>query len=165
MIPEHMEPKGLAPDAEPISAHVTAIRQYNDALLGSRKLRDAIMFAKGQLPPDDKPPPVIRIIPEKIQPRAPHSPIANIQATVAEYYQISPLHLKSARKDRSVAHPRQIAMYLASELTRFSIAEIGRRFGGRDHTTVLYALKAVKSRMNKPDVFRDVQTLREALEG
>ena len=65
--------------------------------------------------------------------------IENIQRTVAEYYKIRTSDLVSAKRSRMIARPRQIAMTLAKELTNHSLPEIGEAFGGKDHTTVLYA--------------------------
>ena len=67
--------------------------------------------------------------------------IDNIQKTVAEYFKIRVADLLSARRTRSITRPRQIAMALAKELTGHSLPEIGSAFGGRDHTTVLYACR------------------------
>ncbi|MDO9871916.1 chromosomal replication initiator protein DnaA [Glaesserella parasuis] len=69
--------------------------------------------------------------------------IENIQKTVAEYYNIKMADLKSKSRTRSVARPRQMAMALAKELTNHSLPEIGREFGGRDHTTVMHACKTI----------------------
>lgn len=69
--------------------------------------------------------------------------IENIQKTVAEYYNIRLAELSGKSRARSVARPRQIAMALAKDLTSKSLPEIGRAFGGRDHTTVLHACKKV----------------------
>ena len=69
--------------------------------------------------------------------------IENIQKTVAEYYKIRASELLSASRSRMIARPRQIAMTLAKELTNHSLPEIGNAFGGRDHTTVLYATRKV----------------------
>ena len=70
--------------------------------------------------------------------------IENIQKTVAEYYNLRSSDLLSAKRSRSIARPRQIAMALAKELTKKSLPEIGQAFGGRDHTTVLHATRKVK---------------------
>lgn len=70
--------------------------------------------------------------------------IENIQKTVAEYFQIRASDLLSAKRSRSIARPRQIAMTLAKELTNHSLPEIGNAFGGRDHTTVIHATRKVK---------------------
>jgi chromosomal replication initiator protein len=69
--------------------------------------------------------------------------IENIQKTVAEYFKIRTSDLLSSSRSRAVARPRQIAMTLAKELTSHSLPEIGNSFGGRDHTTVLYATRKV----------------------
>jgi len=70
--------------------------------------------------------------------------IDNIQKTVAEYYKIRVSDLLSKRRSRSIARPRQLAMALAKELTNHSLPEIGDRFGGRDHTTVLHACRKIR---------------------
>jgi chromosomal replication initiator protein len=69
--------------------------------------------------------------------------IDEIQRKVAEYYKVRMPDLLSARRSRDVARPRQIAMYLSKRLTPRSLPEIGRRFGGRDHTTVMHAIKRI----------------------
>jgi chromosomal replication initiator protein len=71
--------------------------------------------------------------------------IENIQKTVAEYYKLRTSDMLSAKRSRSIARPRQVAMALAKELTKHSLPEIGRAFGGRDHTTVLHATRTIKS--------------------
>jgi chromosomal replication initiator protein len=70
--------------------------------------------------------------------------IENIQKVVASYYKIKISDILSKRRNRSVARPRQMAMFLAKELTNHSLPEIGDAFGGRDHTTVIHACKKVK---------------------
>ncbi len=69
--------------------------------------------------------------------------IENIQKTVAEYFKIRVSDLLSSKRNRSIARPRQIAMSLAKELTNHSLPEIGNAFGGKDHTTVLYATRKI----------------------
>lgn len=69
--------------------------------------------------------------------------VDNIQKVVAEYFKIRESDLRSAKRNRTIARPRQIAMSLAKELTNHSLPEIGEKFGGRDHTTVLYATRKV----------------------
>lgn len=91
-------------------------------------------------------------------------PIARIQAIVAASYEISVKHMRSDCRRRSVAWPRQVAMYLAHNLTDRSLPCIGRLFGGRDHTTVIHAIKAVEERMaDDPLYLADVEALKEAL--
>jgi chromosomal replication initiator protein len=70
--------------------------------------------------------------------------IDEIQRKVADYYALKMADLLSARRAREVARPRQVAMYLAKKLTPRSLPEIGRRFGGRDHTTVMHAVKRIE---------------------
>ncbi|MEN8212901.1 MAG: chromosomal replication initiator protein DnaA [Pseudomonadota bacterium] len=70
--------------------------------------------------------------------------IENIQKVVAEYFNLRRSDLLSAKRTRSIARPRQIAMALAKELTNHSLPEIGDNFGGRDHTTVLYATRKIQ---------------------
>ena len=70
--------------------------------------------------------------------------VENIQKTTAEYYNIKLSDLLSKRRSRSVARPRQMAMFLAKELINYSLPEIGESFGGRDHTTVIHACKKIK---------------------
>ena len=69
--------------------------------------------------------------------------IENIQKTVADYYNMRVVDLKSKKRSRQIARPRQIAMALAKEFTNLSLPDIGDSFGGRDHTTVLYACRKV----------------------
>jgi chromosomal replication initiator protein len=69
--------------------------------------------------------------------------VENIQKTVADYYKIKVADMYSKKRPASIARPRQIAMYLAKELTQKSLPEIGELFGGRDHTTVLHAVRKI----------------------
>ena len=69
--------------------------------------------------------------------------IENIQKTVSEYFKIRTSDLLSGKRNRTIARPRQIAMALSKELTNHSLPEIGEAFGGRDHTTVLYAIRKI----------------------
>jgi chromosomal replication initiator protein len=86
--------------------------------------------------------------------------IENIQKTVAEYYKIKISDILSARRSRSVARPRQIAMALAKELTNHSLPEIGNRFGGRDHTTVLHACRKIEQlKEENHDIKEDYKNL------
>jgi len=68
----------------------------------------------------------------------------NIQKTVADYFKLRVAELLSKRRTRNIARPRQIAMAIAKELTNHSLPEIGDAFGGRDHTTVLHAVRKIK---------------------
>lgn len=91
-------------------------------------------------------------------------PISRIQTIVALSYDLNPALMPSPVRWRKAAWPRQVAMYLTRELTDHSLPSIGRYFGNRDHTTVLYACRAVEKRMAADPLYRaDVETLREAL--
>ncbi|NOR52283.1 MAG: chromosomal replication initiator protein DnaA, partial [Gammaproteobacteria bacterium] len=84
----------------------------------------------------------------------------NIQKIVAEYFKIRVADILSKKKSRSIARPRQIAMALTKELTNHSLPEIGDAFGGRDHTTVLYACRKVKElRASDPMIDEDYDNL------
>ena len=91
-----------------------------------------------------------------------------IQRTVADYYKLKLADMYSKRKPAKIALPRQVAMYLAKELTQKSLPEIGEAFGGKDHTTVLYAVRKIgELRTHKPELNHQIhvldQTLREFL--
>ena len=91
--------------------------------------------------------------------------IEEIQRKVAEHYNIRLTDMSSARRARNVARPRQVAMYLAKQLTSRSLPEIGRRFGNRDHTTVMHAVSRVAELMQGDGSFaEDVELLRRMLE-
>ena len=86
--------------------------------------------------------------------------IEKIQKTCAEYYNIKQSDMISNRRPRTIARPRQIAMALAKELTNYSLPEIGDRFGGRDHTTVLYACRRIDAlRASDTDIAEDYKNL------
>ena len=80
--------------------------------------------------------------------------IEQIQRRVAEHFDVRLADMTSKRRPANIAFPRQIAMYLARELTKASLNEIGEAFGGRDHGTVLHACKLVKKRMKEQDKIR-----------
>jgi chromosomal replication initiator protein len=80
--------------------------------------------------------------------------LEKIQEAVARHYHVEISDMKSRRRTDAIAFPRQIAMYLARELTKASLNEIGDAFGGRDHGTVLHACKLVKRRMQEQDNIR-----------
>jgi chromosomal replication initiator protein len=80
--------------------------------------------------------------------------IEQIQRRVAEHFDVRVADMTSKRRPASIAFPRQVAMYLARELTKASLNEIGEAFGGRDHGTVLHACKLVKRRMGEQDNIR-----------
>ena len=91
--------------------------------------------------------------------------IDEIQRRVCEHYRLRQSEMGSARRAREVARPRQIAMYLAKQLTQRSLPEIGRRFGGRDHTTVIHAVKRIEElRAKDAELDADVRLLMRQLE-
>jgi chromosomal replication initiator protein len=91
--------------------------------------------------------------------------IAEIQRHVAEYFNVRLSDLLSARRARAVARPRQVAMYLAKQLTSRSLPEIGRKFGGRDHTTVMHAVRRIEElRETDSSLDQDIENLRRTLE-
>ena len=91
--------------------------------------------------------------------------IEDIQKRVSDYYNIRVAEMSSARRAQMVARPRQVAMYLAKQLTSRSLPEIGRKFGNRDHTTVMHAIKKVEQLSHSdPSFGEDVELLRRMLE-
>jgi chromosomal replication initiator protein len=93
------------------------------------------------------------------------SSIDDIQKQVAGHYNIKVSDMHSARRSRSVARPRQVAMYLSKKLTSKSLPEIGRRFGGKDHTTVMHAVKRVDELIASDAEFaHDVELLSKILQ-
>lgn len=91
----------------------------------------------------------------------PEVTIANIIDAVVGYYGVKVTDLQSKRRQKSIAHPRQVCMYLARRHTRFSLEEIGGYFGGRDHTTVMHAVKTI---IRRRDADGDFGRVLEALE-
>jgi chromosomal replication initiator protein len=90
--------------------------------------------------------------------------IEEIQKRVAEHFNIRVTDMHSARRARAVARPRQVAMYLAKQLTSRSLPEIGRKFGGRDHTTVMHAVRKVEELKSVDPAFaEDIELLRRLL--
>lgn len=91
--------------------------------------------------------------------------IDEIQKKVAEYFSVRISDMHSPRRARTVARPRQIAMYLSKQLTPRSLPEIGRKFGGRDHTTVLHAVNKIEALMvEEKSMCEDIELLRRMLE-
>jgi chromosomal replication initiator protein len=92
--------------------------------------------------------------------------IDEIQRRVAEHFNIRLGEMTSDRRARAVARPRQVAMYLAKQLTTRSLPEIGRKFGGRDHTTVMHAVRKIEElQVTDPALAEDVELLRRMLQG
>ncbi len=92
--------------------------------------------------------------------------VENIQKTVADYYKIKIADMYSKKRPASIARPRQIAMYLAKELTQKSLPEIGELFGGRDHTTVLHAVRKISAeRQQMTELNQQLHVLEQTLKG
>ena len=92
--------------------------------------------------------------------------VENIQKTVADYYKIKVADMYSKKRPASIARPRQIAMYLAKELTQKSLPEIGELFGGRDHTTVLHAVRKIgQERQQATELNQQLHVLEQTLKG
>ena len=78
-----------------------------------------------------------------------HFTIPNIQKTVAQFFQLKVADLKSKKRSRDISIPRQIAMYICREFTQASLPEIGRQFGGKDHTTVIFSYRKISGLVNE----------------
>jgi chromosomal replication initiator protein len=92
--------------------------------------------------------------------------VENIQKTVADFYKIKVADMYSKKRPASIARPRQIAMYLAKDMTKKSLPEIGELFGGRDHTTVLHAVRKIGAeRSVNPDLNQQLHVLEQTLKG
>jgi chromosomal replication initiator protein len=92
--------------------------------------------------------------------------IDNIQKTVADYYKMKVADLFSKKRTRAIARPRQLAMWLCREVTSHSFPEIGDAFGGRDHTTVIHAVKTIDSlRLKESELNHDLHVLLQVLKG
>ncbi len=92
--------------------------------------------------------------------------VENIQKTVADYYKIKVADMYSKKRPASIARPRQIAMYLAKEMTQKSLPEIGELFGGRDHTTVLHAVRKISAeRQQMTELNQQLHVLEQTLKG
>ena len=92
--------------------------------------------------------------------------VENIQKTVAVFFNIKVADMYSKKRPANIARPRQIAMYLAKELTQKSLPEIGELFGGRDHTTVLHAVRKIAAdRSKNPEINHELHVLEQTLKG
>ena len=105
------------------------------------------------------------VLHDLLRPRERHLTIDAIQKEVAQHFNIKIADMSSPRRARAVARPRQIAMYLSKQLTARSLPEIGRKFGGRDHTTVMHAVKKVEELIHQDtDFAEEVDLLHRMLE-
>lgn len=124
-----------------------------------------------QQPPEPEPEPE-PAEPEPIRPALPprvmrteHPPIDLIMDEVTWFYQVTKMEVISQRRQRAVVIPRHVAMYLCKNMTLRSFPEIGRRFGGRDHTTVMHALRSIEDKMQcDGDLAQEVATIRSRIE-
>ncbi len=92
--------------------------------------------------------------------------VENIQKTVADFYKIKVADMYSKKRPASIARPRQIAMYIAKEMTQKSLPEIGELFGGRDHTTVLHAVRKIAAeRQKNSELNQQLHVLEQTLKG
>jgi len=102
----------------------------------------------------------------RLLPNRPEISAEDIVKTVGTFYAVTPEELRSARRTRRIAHPRQVVMYLMREETDASLARIGAELGGRDHTTVLYGYERVRARVEQDDQFkRELMLLKGKLYG
>src|SRR3546814_5409902 len=91
--------------------------------------------------------------------------IDEVQKLTAQHFQIDKSEMRSKRRARAVCRPRQIAMYLAKKMTPRSLPEIGRIFGGRDHSTVIHAVRTIEAlRAHDADIDADIRALQQQLE-
>lgn len=92
--------------------------------------------------------------------------IENIQKTVADYYNIKVSDMHSKKRPANIALPRQIAMYLVKELTQHSLPEIGANFGGRDHATVIHAVRKITlARQSNAELNHEIHVLEQMIKG
>jgi hypothetical protein len=136
-------------------AHLERRRRFDAAVPKPQPAAAPVVVAPPPLPPTPEYRPRWRWLSHRwVSPdcqeavKAPELPearttIADVTAAVCRYYGISEIEIKSKRRTKVVAHQRQVAMYLAKELTLKSLPEIGRRFGGRDHTTILHGVRRI----------------------
>ena len=91
--------------------------------------------------------------------------VDKIQNIVSNYFNIALSEMLSQRRSRPLARPRQIAMYLAKSITSRSLPEIGRKFGGRDHTTVMHAVKKIEElKLQDVNFNEDIELLKRLID-
>lgn len=99
------------------------------------------------------------------QPRRGNVTIDNILKVVADYYKLSYNDLKGKKRTKNIAFPRQMAMYIAREITEFSTTELGFEFGGRDHTTVMHACQKIEENLKTdPNLNSTIDTLKRSIQ-
>lgn len=129
----------------------TNVRRLEGALM---RVASYISLNDGQTPPMER---IEHLLKDLLQEEARRAiTIDQIQKRVADHFDVRLADMTSKRRPANIAFPRQIAMYLARELTKSSLSEIGEAFGGRDHGTVLHAHRLVKERIQKDEKTRQV---------
>ena len=129
----------------------TNVRRLEGALM---RVASYVSLNEGQTPSMEK---LEHLLKDMLQEEARRAiTIDQIQKRVAEHFDVRLADMTSKRRPANIAFPRQIAMYLARELTKASLSEIGEAFGGRDHGTVLHAHRLVKDRIRTDDKTRQV---------
>lgn len=138
------------------------IGHYRDCMIETAN----VLYGTRELPPAPPPeprepwiPPLrFRFIGPYLIPLRFGPTVAQIKGAVTRHYEIENIDIVSHRRD--VSRPRQVAMYLSKKLTRNSYAEIGRRFGGRDHTTVIHAVREIgRRRLENEKLDADIRAL------
>ena len=124
-----------------VTAHATLVGREIDLEMAKEVLRDVLRASERRIT------------------------IEEIQRRVAEHYNIKLSEMSTERRARAVARPRQVAMFLSKQLTSRSLPEIGRKFGGRDHTTVMHAVRKIEElRQSDAAIAEDVELLKRTLE-
>lgn len=100
---------------------------------------------------------------EEVEPVEREISCTDIKRAIASHFEVSVRDLISARRTANVILPRQIGIYLAKELTLLSLPQIGRNFGGRDHTTVLHAIHKIAALLNDSEVAEAIKQVRSVL--
>jgi chromosomal replication initiator protein len=91
--------------------------------------------------------------------------VSLVQKAVADYFKIKPSELRSKKRKRTISIPRQIAMYLARTVTNSSYPDLGVQFGGKDHTTIIHAVKRItKQQESDPDLRGHIESIRQHLD-
>lgn len=97
-------------------------------------------------------------------PRQANLSVENIQRIVAEYFALSPNDLKGKKRSQNIVFPRQIAMYIAREMTDYSTTELGQAFGGKDHTTVMHSIEKIKMHLiTDPSLDSTIESLKRSI--
>ena len=131
-----------------------------------RELEGALTRLSGQMRHTGKTPSIDQInviLADLLRAHTKRITIADIQRIIAEYYGVKSAELLSRRRTKDIVRPRHIAMYLGKNLTRCSYPEIGRRFGNRDHSTVMHAVRTIERLMKHDSEFADEVALLRGL--